>query len=44
MKKNYAIVKYCKNPYISTLNFEGQAAANVGYLMITSSNIRLLDS
>ena len=32
-----------KNPYVRTLNFEGQAAIG-SYLMITNSNIRLLDS
>ena len=34
---------YSKNPYIRTLNLEGQAAIG-SYLMITNSNIRLLDS
>ena len=38
-----SIFKYSKNPYIRTLNFEGQAADG-SYLMITISNTRLLGS
>ena len=34
---------YSENPYIRTLNFEGQAAIS-SYSMIKNSNIRLLDS
>ena len=36
-------VTYSKNPYIRTLNFEGQAAVG-SYLMITNANIKLLGS
>ena len=35
--------RYGKNPYIRTLNFEGQASVGCS-LMITISNIRLLGS
>ena len=34
---------YSKNPHIRTLNFQDQVAIG-SYLMITNSNIRLLDS
>ena len=33
-------LRYSKNPYIRTLNFEGQAAIG-SYSMITNSNIKL---
>ena len=37
------LLGYSKNPYVRTLNFQGQAAVG-SYFVITISNIRLLGS